>query len=100
MSDFYERIFWCGKMALQKLIRKTYLTQPQLPTFLSEAKAVLYSRPFKTIGHDLNDRITITPSHFLTLNTNTGTPTVEEDKRLDPDYESNNPSLKEVLLNT
>lgn len=83
-----------------KLIGKTYLTQLKLQTLLSEAKTVLYSRPFKTIGHDLNDRITITPSHFLNLNTKTGTSIVEEDKRLDPDYEPNNPSMKKVPLST
>ena len=78
-GGFYGRIFACGKMALRKSIGKKYLTQLQLPTFLSETKAVLNSRPLVYVGHDLNDRKTITLYHFLTLNNKTRTPIVEED---------------------
>ena len=61
---------------------------------------MLNSRPLVYDGDNLNNGITITPSHFLTLKTNTGaTIFEEEDKGKDTDYELNNPSWKEVLLN-
>ena len=93
MSGFYERLVGCSKTVLSKSIGKKYLTQLQLQTYLSETKVALNSRPLVYIGDDLNDGITITLSHFLTLNTKTGTPIVKEEKL-------NNPSSEEVLPNT
>ena len=65
MGGFNERLIGCSKMALRKSIRKKYLTQLQLQIFLPEIKAVLNPRPFIYLGDDLDDGITITPSHFL-----------------------------------
>ena len=101
MVGFYERLVECNKMALRKSNRKKYLTQLQLQIFGSETEPVLNSRPSGYVGDDLNDGVTITPSYFLTLHTKTGTPIVEEEDKLkNLDYEPNNPSWKEVLLNT
>ena len=72
MGDFCERLVGCSKMTLQKSIGNKYLTQLHLQTFLSEAEAVLNSRPLVYFGDDLNDGMTITSSYFLALNTKTG----------------------------
>ena len=68
MGEFYEILVGSSNMALRKSIGKNYLTSLQLQTFLLETEAVLNSRPLVYIGDDLNDRIMITPSHFLSPN--------------------------------
>ena len=99
MGGFYERLVGSSKMELRKSIGKNYLTSLQLETFLSETEAVLNSRPLVYIGDDLNDRITITPSHFLSPNTKTGVPIiVDEGERDGPDFEPYQPSSKSILL--
>ena len=88
MGGFYERLVGSSKMALRKSIGKKCLTMIQLPTFLTETEAVLNSRPLVCIGEDLNDGKIITPSHFLSPNTKTGTPQLgREDEIEDPDYQ-------------
>ena len=68
--------------------------------FPIETEAVLNSRPLVYIGEDLNDGKIIAPSHFLSPNTKTGTPQLgTEDEIEDPDYQQD-PSSKEILLNT
>ena len=100
MGGFYERLVGSSKMALRKSIGKKCLTMMQLQTFLTETEAVLNSRPLVYIGEDLNDGKIITPSHFLSPNTKTGTPPLgTEDEIEDPDYQQD-PSSKEILLNT
>ena len=81
MGGFHERLVGCNKLAVWKSIRNKYFTQLQLQIFLSEIEAELNWRAFVYIGDDLNDGIIITPSHFLTLNTKTGTPTVKEETK-------------------
>ena len=49
----------------------------QLQTFLTETVAVINSRPPVYLGEDLNDRIALTPSHFLSPNTKYGTPLIK-----------------------
>ena len=44
----------------------------QLQTFLTETEAILNSRPFTYTGEDINDGITLTPSHFISSITKTG----------------------------
>lgn len=87
-------------MALKRSIGKNYLTSLQLRTFSSETEAVLNSRPLVYVDDDLNDGTMITPSHFLSPNTKTGTPTIEkdDDDRDDPDFELNQPSSNKMLL--
>ncbi|XP_057299223.1 uncharacterized protein LOC130629867 [Hydractinia symbiolongicarpus] len=72
----------------------------QLQTFLTETEAVLNSRPLVYIGEELNDGTTITPAHFLSPNTKTGTPQLgTEEEIVDPDYQENITS-KDILLKT
>ena len=90
MGGFYERLVGSSNMALRKSIGKNYLTSLQLQTFLLETEAVLNSRPLVYIGDDLNDRIMITPSHFLSPNNYTiiGAPViVDGGERDDPNLE-------------
>ena len=95
MCVFYERLVGYSKMVLWKLIRKKYLTQLQLQTFFSEIEVVLNLRPLVYVEDELNNGITITPSYFLTLNTEKGTPSIEgEDKGEELDYELKNTSSK------
>ena len=59
----------------------------QLQTFLTEVEAVQIARPLVYIAEELNDGTAMTPAHFISLNTKTGTlqlGTEEESK--DPDY--------------
>ena len=58
------------------------------------------SRLLVYVGDDLNDGITIKPSHFLSPNTKTGVPiVVDEGEQDDPYFESYQPSSKSILLN-
>ena len=99
MGGFYERLVGSSKMALRKAIGKKYLTSLQLQTFLSETKAVLNSRPLVYVGDDLNDGITITPSNFLSPNTKTCIPIIEnEDEKNDPDFYPKPPPSNAILL--
>ena len=75
-------------MALRKSIGKNYLTSLQLQTFLSEIGAVFNSRPSVYVGDDLNDGITIPPSHFVSPNMKTGVPIINEGEKDDPDFET------------
>ena len=100
MGGFYERLVGSIKMALKKTIGNKNLTNLQLQTFLSETETVLNSRPLVYFKDDLKEKIIIiTPSHILSPNTKTGTPTVENEAEIDDlDYEPNKPSSKRALL--
>ena len=88
-------------MALRKAIGKSCLTMLQLQTFLTETEAIINSRPLVYLGEDLNDRIALTPSHFLSPNTKTGIPLIKNDGNIaDPTYLPAKISSKETLLNT
>ena len=90
-----------SKMALRKAIGKAYLTILQLQTFLTETEGIINSRPLAYLGEDLNDRIALTPSHFLSPNTKTGTPLIKNDGNItDPTYLPAKISSKDALLNT
>ena len=58
------------------------------------------SRPLVYVRDDLNDGITITPSHFLSPNTKTGVPIiVDEGEKDNSDFEPYQSSSKLILLN-
>ena len=100
MGGFYERLVGISKMALRKVIGKTCLTILQLQTFLTETEAIINSRPLVYLGEDLNDSTALTPSHFLSPNTKTGTPLIINDDNIaDPTYFPAKISSKETLLN-
>lgn len=67
-------------------------------TLLKEAEAVVNSRPLVYVGSDINSYVTLTPSHFLTLNPKIGLPTCNRDNILDNDYNPNVTSAERLLL--
>ena len=72
----------------------------QLQTFLAETKAALNSRGLVYIGEELNDGTALTPAHFLSPNTKTGTPQLGTEGGIkDPDNQESL-SSKAPLLNT
>ena len=85
MGGFYERLVGTTKMALKKSIGKLRLTSTQLQTVLAEIEATLNSRPLIYISGELDDQTIITPGHFLSANSKTGSPHFEESNE-DPDY--------------
>lgn len=98
MGGFYERLVGLVKRSLRKAIGKVCLTNEQLLTLLKEAEAVVNSRPLVYVGSDINSYVTLTPSHFLTLNPKIGLPTCNRDKILDNDYNPNVTSAERLLL--
>lgn len=101
MGGFYERLVGSSKMALKKAVGQKLLTPMQLQTYLAETEAILNTRPLVHVGEDLNDGTTITPSHFLTPNTKTGTPSLEDQDEInDPNYVNGKQESKEILLDT
>ena len=99
-GGFYERLVGCSKMVLRKSIARKSLTMLQLQIFVAETKAALNSRPLVYSGEELSDETALTPAHFLSFNTKTGTPQLgTEGEKKDPDYQESL-SSKELLLNT
>ena len=97
MGGFYERLVGLVKRTLRKAIGKMKLTNDQLQTVLKEAEAIVNSRPLVYVGDDIHSHITLTPSHFLTLNPNIGIP--EIDLNNDVEYLPDK-SIAEKLLET
>ncbi|XP_077989886.1 uncharacterized protein LOC144444347 [Glandiceps talaboti] len=96
MGGFYERLVGLVKRPLRKSIGKVCLTYDQLQTILVEVTAVVNSRPLVYIGDDINSGITLTPSHFLTMNPRIGIPVIDDDGE-DYTYHTT-PSSTEKLL--
>ena len=86
MGGFYERLVGTVKGALKKSIGKICLTEKKLETFLTEAEAVINSRPLVYVGEDFGSGFSLTPADFLTLNAKSGTPIIEINNSHDPDY--------------
>ena len=88
-------------MALWKAIGKTCLAMLRLQTFLTETGAIIKWRALVYLGEDLNDRTALTPSHFLSPKTKTGTPLIINDDNIaDPTYFPVKFSSKETLFST
>ncbi|XP_053383165.1 uncharacterized protein LOC128549742 [Mercenaria mercenaria] len=85
MGGYYERLVGIVKKVFRKTLGRRLLTLIQLQTLVKEAEAVVNSRPFVYVGDDVNSSITLTPSHFLTLNPSTGIPELEADD-MDSDF--------------
>ena len=88
MGGFYELLIGLVKRSLRKAIGKLCLTYDQLLTILKEVEAVVNSRPLVYIEDDINSSMTLTPSHFLTLNPTEGIPTYDADDN-DHDFSPN-----------
>jgi hypothetical protein len=51
-----------------------------MQTVLKEIEASINSRPLVYVGNDINSSITLTPSHFLTLNRNVCSPDIDQNE--------------------
>ena len=69
MEGFYKRLIGLTKRALKKTIGKKCLTERQLVTILTEAEAVLNSRPLIYVDDNINSSSALTPrtSYHSTL---------------------------------
>ena len=97
MGGFYERLIGLVKRCLRKAIGKLCLTYEQLLTVLKEVEAVINSRPLVYVEDDINSNITLTPSHFLTLNPKIGIPTCDIDDN-DQDFSPHESSTDKLLV--
>ena len=87
MGGAYERMVGIVKKALRKAIGSSRLYPDQLRTFLTEAEAVVNSRPLVHVGGDLvGSNVVITPSHFLSLKPNLVFPAFSGYDQNDPDF--------------
>lgn len=84
MGRFYERLVGTVKGAFKN--GKICLSEETLETFLTEAEAVINSRPLVYIGEDFGSGFTLAPADFLNLNSKTGTQVIDIDNLQDPDY--------------
>ena len=98
MGGLYERLVGLVKRSLRKAIGKILLTNEQLMTLLKAAEAVINSRPLVYVGNDINSYVTLTPSHFLSLNPKIGLPAYSCDDLTDSDYNPNVTSAERLLL--
>ena len=65
---------------------KICLTDEKLETFLTEAEAIINSRPLVYVGKDFGSEFSLTPADFLNLNGKSGVPIIEVSNPHDPDY--------------
>lgn len=96
MGGFYERLVGVVKRSLRKGLGRRLLTLIQIQTLIKEIEAVVNSRPLVYVCDDVNSSITLTPSHFLTLNPNIGIPTSDTCDS-DPDFEPKESSVNKLL---
>ena len=98
MGVFYERLVGVVKRSLCKAIGKLCLANEHFLTILKEAEAVISSRPLVYVGGDINSYVTLTPSHFLTLNPKFGLPACTQDDTDDIDYNPETSSADRLLF--
>ena len=67
------------KRSLRKSVGHKLLTVIQLRTLIKEVEVVVNSRPLVYVNDDINSTITLTPSHFLTINPKIGIPETSDD---------------------
>lgn len=96
MGGYYERLVGLVKRALRKTLQRKLLSIIQLHTVLKKVESVINTRPLIYVGDDIESTITLTPSSFLTLNPNTGMPTLDYDKH-DQDYNPYESSAERLL---
>lgn len=83
-GGLYERLVGVVKRAFRKALGKKLMTIMQIQTVLKEIEAVVNSRPLTYVGDDVNSTISLTPTHFLSLNPHNGVPEVQ--KQRDSDF--------------
>ena len=65
MGGAWERLVRSSKEVLFGLMKDHTLTDPQLLTFVTEAEAILNSRPLTHLSDDASDLDALTPNHVL-----------------------------------
>ena len=65
MGGVWERLVRSAKEVMQGLTKDHTLTDPQLLTFVTEAEAILNSRPLTHLSDDVSDLEALTPNHVL-----------------------------------
>ena len=98
MGGFYERLVGFVKKSLRRAIGRICLSNGQLLTLLKEAESEVNSRSLVYVGNDINSNVTLTPSHFLSLNPNIGLPAHDNSDILDKDYNPNETSAERLLV--
>ena len=73
-AGVYERMVGLVKSCLRKTLDKEILSSWEFYTVLTECEQVVNSRPLIYIGTDINDGHSLSPTHFLTWNTQTDLP--------------------------
>ncbi|XP_060588478.1 uncharacterized protein LOC132743899 [Ruditapes philippinarum] len=96
MGGFYKRLVGLVKRALRKSLGRRLLTLIQIQTLVKEIEATVNSRPLVYVENDLDSNITISPSHFLTINPKTGVPENIIDIN-DENYEQRESSSERLL---
>ena len=92
----WGRLVKLVKSSLLKAVGKITLTYDQLSTLVTEIQATVNTRPLLYTGSDLRDNDSvITPNHFLSLNSEVGTPVVDEGDDL---TYLHNPTTSQMLL--
>ncbi len=85
-GSFYERLMQNLKNCLRRTLGQLCLTREQLRAQLAECSAIINSRPLVFIHAGLNDGYYLSPQCFLSVNQQTGSPVLDEDKLTDPDF--------------
>ena len=85
------------KSCMRKTIGRILLTKDQLNTFMTETEAAINSRPLVYVIDDVNSANPITPAHFLTMISSTGTPDVSNVSEVDIKSSSKKNTAKKLL---
>ena len=100
MGGFYERLVGITKRALRKTLGNNCLTERQLETVIVEVETVINTRPLVYVDDDINSSTMITPSHFLSLHSQSIVPDLTGDSNSDLNYEIEKPTMAQRLLET
>ena len=89
------------KRALRKTLGSQCLTEKQLITVLTEAEAVINSRPLVYVDDDINSSIIVTPADFVSFHRGQVFPNVVDDPDPDPEFEvTKRAKYSQALLHT
>ncbi|XP_070543823.1 uncharacterized protein [Ptychodera flava] len=64
-GGFYERLIGITKIALKKVLGRSYVTFDELQTVVTEIEAIINDRPLTYTSSDFDDPQPLTPSHLL-----------------------------------
>lgn len=64
-GGFWERLVRSVKVILRKVLGRAELNFEEMCTLLTEAEAIINSRPLTYVHNDVNEPQPLTPAHFL-----------------------------------